>query len=156
MVHRVMLAFRGLVIVVLRWGSTYTSNDQALNRHPRYFKLRNVIEYLSWSTGGMLCSHSVRDSPRNRYTERGSAVRDTRSQAVPFFRRRRKVHGASSEIPTTSPKTALSLCHPMPAPAEYSVTRTICRSVAVSSAKSAAFCLTSRRKAGMSSDLCSR
>ena len=61
----------------------------------------------------MLCSHSVREGPRNKETERGSAVRLHRSQWGPVLRRRRKVQNDKSEIPTTSPKTERSLCQPM-------------------------------------------
>ena len=82
------------------------------------------MEYLSVSTSGMLCSHSVRAGPLSRYADRGSAVRDTRSQPVPAFLLRRKRHADSSERPMTSPNTALSRCQPIPAPASYSVTRT--------------------------------
>src|SRR5215213_2700489 len=72
----------------------------------------------------MLCSHSVREGPLSRYPDLGSAVRETRSHVEPTFRLSRNRHEESREMPTTSPNTALSRCHPMPAPAAYSVTRT--------------------------------
>src|SRR5688500_5275034 len=64
-------------------------------------RFRNVTEYLIPSTPGMLCSHSSLAGPLSRYAERGSAVSETRSQPVSVARRRRKVQGESSEIPTT-------------------------------------------------------
>ena len=42
------------------------------------------------------------------------------------LRRRRKVQGDSREIPTTSPNTERSLCHPIWTPGLYSVSRTCC------------------------------
>jgi hypothetical protein len=50
----------------------------------------------------MLCSHSVRDGPRNKSTERGSATRFWRSKPFAFLLRRRKVQEDNNEMPTTS------------------------------------------------------
>ena len=48
-------------------------------------KLRKVIEYRSSSTAGMLCSHSVREGPESRYTERGLAMMAARSHLPPVL-----------------------------------------------------------------------
>ena len=68
----------------------------------------------------MLCSHSVRDGPRRRYIDLGSKLSDARSQREPAFRRSRKRQGDSNDTPITSVNVALSRCHPMVEPAEYS------------------------------------
>ena len=103
--------------------------------------VRKVIAYLRASTGGTLCSHSVRTGPLNRYAERGSGIMLTRSH-FPFVsaRLRRKTHLFSSEMPTTLSNTALSRCHPIPAPGAYSLTRACSKASGSSSANMAAVC----------------
>ncbi len=105
-----------------------------------------MIEYLSRSIGGMLCSHSVRDGPASRYAERGAAMIAARCHLPPCARRNLNRHGETSEMPTTSAKTGLSRCYPMAAPDPYSVTRTYCKSPGPNPAKSAA-----RRRSGSGS-----
>src|SRR5215208_2550934 len=63
---------------------------------------------------------------------------EARFHPAPARSRRRKTHGASSEMPTTSPKTALSRCQPMPAAAPYSVTSTCWSCVGAMPANAAA------------------
>src|SRR4051794_2120915 len=101
------------------------ASKNLLGRHSP-LKLRNVIEYRSASTPGMLCSHSLRDGPESRYADRGSATIERRSHLLPSLRRRRKAQDDRREIPTTSPNTERSLCHPIWTPGLYSVSRTCC------------------------------
>ena len=93
----------------------------------------------------MLCSHSVRDGPRIRYAERGATTSEMRSHLAPAFRRSRNVHGATSEIPITSPKMSLSRCHPIAAPGAYSVT-SACTSVSGRDAGEVARAVTEREQ----------
>src|SRR5215208_4227079 len=120
---------------------------------PPYSTFRKVIEYRSASTRRMLCCHSKRAGPLNEYAERGSAGTFTRSHFPSTFLRKRSTHGVSSEIPTTCPNTALSRCHPIPAPGAYSVTSTCCNFSGSSSANEAARSRNGRRNSGMSSAL---
>src|SRR5829696_2622812 len=101
----------------------------------------------------MLCSHSVRDGPCKRYAERGSATNEARSHLSPVFRINLNTQGDMREMPTTSPNTALSLCHPMAAPGAYSVRRTCCSSEVAVSANVAALSRNGSKKDGMSSVL---
>src|SRR3712207_4879396 len=101
----------------------------------------------------MLCSHSVRDGPRKRYAERGSATNEARSHLLSVFRLSLNTQGDRREMPTTSPNTALSLCHPIAAPGAYSVRRTCGSSEGAIPANVAARSRNGTKKDGISSVL---
>src|SRR5262249_5519292 len=79
-------------------------------------KFRKVMGYRRAVTAGMLCSPSIRDSPRRREADLGSTGPDVRCHPAPAFRRKRKVQDDTSEMPMTSPNTERSLCQPIAAP----------------------------------------
>jgi hypothetical protein len=66
------------------------------------------------------------------------------------LRRSRNTHAESRDTPTTSPKTALSRCHPIGVPGRYSLTIACGKSEGASDAKAAARSRTGRRKSGIS------
>ena len=69
-------------------------------------------------------------------------------QASPDLRRIRKLQGASSETPTTSPNCGLSRCQPMPAPGRYSLIKTCSKASGGRSNASPILCRTGSRNVG--------